>query len=95
MNLVVHVHVYGVRLCLWTAATNGPIVHPSGDIYEYGAIVEWCRQRKTEELGEKPCHFVHRKSYMNWLAPTRTSSVRGLRLTAWAGTANEFNYLAV
>jgi hypothetical protein len=27
-HLVVVVHVDGVRKCLWTAATNGPIVHP-------------------------------------------------------------------
>jgi hypothetical protein len=26
-------HVDGVRLRLWTAATNGPIVHPPGDIW--------------------------------------------------------------
>jgi hypothetical protein len=26
------VHVNVVRLCLWTAATNGPIVHPPGDM---------------------------------------------------------------
>jgi hypothetical protein len=29
---VVAVHVDGVRLCLLTAATYGPIVHPPGDI---------------------------------------------------------------
>jgi hypothetical protein len=27
--------VDGVRLRLWTAATNGPIVHPQGDIIKY------------------------------------------------------------
>jgi hypothetical protein len=26
------VHVDGDRLCLWTAATNRPIIHPAGDI---------------------------------------------------------------
>jgi hypothetical protein len=29
----------GVRLCLRTAATNGPIVHPSGDMWSWRAIV--------------------------------------------------------
>jgi hypothetical protein len=24
-----------VRLCLWTTATNGPIVHPPGDIWAW------------------------------------------------------------
>jgi hypothetical protein len=28
---MVVVDVYGVRLCLRTAATNGPIVHPADD----------------------------------------------------------------
>jgi hypothetical protein len=28
-------HVDGVRLRLWTAATNGPIVHPPGDIWAW------------------------------------------------------------
>jgi hypothetical protein len=32
---VVHVHVNGVRLCLRTAVTHGPIVHPPND-NEYG-----------------------------------------------------------
>jgi hypothetical protein len=29
-------HVDGVRLRLWTAATNGPTVHPPGDDYKHG-----------------------------------------------------------
>jgi hypothetical protein len=33
----------GMELCLWTAATNGPIVH---SIDEYGATVEWYWQEK-------------------------------------------------
>jgi hypothetical protein len=36
---LVAVHVDGVRLCLWTAATNEPIVHPQV-IHEYGEL--WC-----------------------------------------------------
>jgi hypothetical protein len=34
IRLTVVVHVDGVRLCLWTAATNGPIVHSPGHIWE-------------------------------------------------------------
>jgi hypothetical protein len=47
------VHVDGVRLYLWTAATNRPTVHTPGDIWVRGAMVEWYRQEKTKEL-EKP-----------------------------------------
>jgi hypothetical protein len=58
------VHVNGVKLYLWNAAINGPIIHPPGDIWAWGAMVEWYWQRKTEELGKKlsQCHFVHHKS---------------------------------
>jgi hypothetical protein len=47
------VHVGGVRLCLWTAANNSPLVHSPGDIWTWGAMVEWYWQGKTEELEEK------------------------------------------
>jgi hypothetical protein len=33
-------HIDGVRLCLWTAATNGPAVHPPGDIWARRNMVE-------------------------------------------------------
>jgi hypothetical protein len=47
-------HADGVRLYVWTEATNGPIVHPQMiGLYEYGATVELYWQGKTEELGEK------------------------------------------
>jgi hypothetical protein len=29
------IHYDGARLCLWTAATNGPIVHPAGDVWAW------------------------------------------------------------
>jgi hypothetical protein len=32
-------HVNTIRLCLWTAATNGPIVHPPGDIWAWRTIL--------------------------------------------------------
>jgi hypothetical protein len=43
-------YVDGVRLCLWTVATNGPVVHPPHDIRVRArrTMVEWSRQRKTD-----------------------------------------------
>jgi hypothetical protein len=38
--VVVVVHVGGARLCLRTAATNGPIVHFQDDIWIWRATVE-------------------------------------------------------
>jgi hypothetical protein len=40
-------HVNGVRLCLWTEATNGPIVHPQV-IYEHGG--PWCNYTDRRKL---------------------------------------------
>jgi hypothetical protein len=47
-------HVYGVRIRLWTAATNGPIIDTLDDIWIWKATVEWYWQGKTKELGVKP-----------------------------------------
>jgi hypothetical protein len=45
-----HHHVDGVRLCLWTPANNGTILHPRGDIWAWRTIVEWwCLQRKAPD----------------------------------------------
>jgi hypothetical protein len=41
-----HDHVDGVRLHLWTAATNGPMLHSPGDIWAWTIMVEWRRQGK-------------------------------------------------
>jgi hypothetical protein len=45
------VHVDGVRLCLWTAASNGSNVHPPGYIYmsmnSYGGMILTEKNRRT------------------------------------------------
>jgi len=46
-------HVDGVRLRLSTVATNGPIVHPPGDIWAWKNTVEWYRQGKILTLPPK------------------------------------------
>jgi hypothetical protein len=44
--------VSGVRLRLWTATTNGPIVHPPGDTWVWRAM-EWYRQGKTPDTSTR------------------------------------------
>jgi hypothetical protein len=44
-----HYHVDGVRLLLWTAATNRLTDHLPGDIWVQRAMVEWYRQMKTPD----------------------------------------------
>jgi hypothetical protein len=39
----------GMRLCLRTAATSGPIVHPQGDMWTWRAMVMWCRLEITPD----------------------------------------------
>jgi hypothetical protein len=68
INIVVVVHVDGVRPCLWTVATSGLTVHPPGDIWVWRATVEWYWQGKWKNLEKNlsQCHFFHRKSHMDW-----------------------------
>jgi hypothetical protein len=46
-------------LCLWTAVTNGSIIHPPGDMWVLTATVEYCWQgkRKKAEKTLSQCHF--------------------------------------
>jgi hypothetical protein len=86
------VHVDGVRLCLWTAATNGPVIHLSDDIWVWRATVEWYWQGKPKnsERNLSQCHFVHHKFHMDWARREAGSSAwRGRRLTAWNGLISQ------
>jgi hypothetical protein len=75
-------HVDGMRLRLWTATTNGPIVYPSGGIWAWKTMVEWYRQRKTSdsalELPGNPTSsriVASRRSGWNkwWIRPWKVS----------------------
>jgi hypothetical protein len=63
------VYVDVVRLCLWTAASNG-FVYPPYDrpTWEWRATVEWCWQgkMKNSETNLSQYHFANQKSYMDW-----------------------------
>jgi hypothetical protein len=74
-------HVEGERLFLWTATTNGPIVHRPGNVWEWRATVEWYWQGKAEELGEKPVPVPLCPPQIS--QRTRASAARYRRLTAW------------
>jgi hypothetical protein len=49
-----------MRICLWTAVTNGPIVHPPGDIWV------WMRKPKNLDKNLSQCHFSHHMSHVDW-----------------------------
>jgi hypothetical protein len=86
LNLLFHVHVDGVRLCLWTAATKGfsvlaQLIYVCGE-QRWNDIDRGKPSKSEEDLFH--CHFVrHNPTWKNWVR-NRVSAVRGWRLTAWA-----------
>jgi hypothetical protein len=59
VTVVVVVDYDGVRLCFWTVTINGPIAHPTNDVWVWKSTVELCWWGKTKELAQKPDHRVH------------------------------------
>jgi hypothetical protein len=81
------VHVDGLRLCLWTVATNGPLLFIPQVIRVRRATVECCWQRKGDELGEKPYPVPLCPSQIPFRlirVQTWAFALRGRRLTVWA-----------
>jgi hypothetical protein len=83
-NVCVVVHVDGVRLCLWTAATNGYIVHTPDDIWIWSATVEWYWQGENRRAQIKTYPSAILSTRNSTWARTRASSGRGRLLTTWA-----------
>jgi hypothetical protein len=89
------IYYYGVRLRLWTAATNGHI-HPPDKIWVWRTMVEYYWQGKTKDIGEKPIPGPLSPPQIPYgfnRARTRDSAVRGRRLNAWAMARPTFVYI--
>jgi hypothetical protein len=76
-----------VRLCLWTAASNGRILHRPDDIWVCRATVVRYWRGETEKLGEKRVPLpLCPPQIPRGLTRARTwaSEVGGQWLTVWA-----------
>jgi hypothetical protein len=52
------------QIRMWTAVTNGPIVHSPGDIWALITMVEWCRQRKTSDSSTRALWQSYPQSHL-------------------------------
>jgi hypothetical protein len=87
-NVVCHDHVDGVRIRLWTATTNKPIVQPPADIRAWRTMTEWHQQGslpiRPPELSGNPTssHLVvkqevHAKEIMNFAVRSNINTLNG------------------
>jgi hypothetical protein len=72
-----------VRWCLRATATNGSVVHPPGDIWEWRALGNNI-DKENRRTRRETCATLSTTNSI-WTDPgPRASVVRGERLTAWA-----------
>jgi hypothetical protein len=57
-------HVDGMRLRLWTAVTNGPIVHLPSDTWSWRTTVECYRQEKTSDSSTRSLWQSYQQSHL-------------------------------
>jgi hypothetical protein len=75
------VHVEGETLCLWTAVTNGPIIHSPYDILVcvWNATVELYWQGKPKNSEESCSCYTSPKTNPTWTDAGTNPSLRGER----------------
>jgi hypothetical protein len=86
-DCIVGDHVDGVRLCLWTAATNGPNVHPPDvmSMDSHGGMILTGKNRRTRRKKRVPVPLcpseISHGLTWEW---NRVYAMRGWGLTTWA-----------
>jgi hypothetical protein len=72
------IHVDGVKLCLWTAMTNGPTIHPPDN--EYGEPRWNDNDRENQRTRRKPCPSATRSTINpTWTDPGANPGLCGER----------------
>jgi hypothetical protein len=64
LNRLLDDHIDGVKLRLWTAAVDGAIVHPPGNIQVWRTMVEWYRQKETPDSSTRALWQSYQQSHL-------------------------------
>jgi hypothetical protein len=90
-HIVIVLHVDRVRLCLLTAATNGPIVHPPGGVWTWRVMEEWYWRGKPKHCSSATLSTTNH----TWTCPGVNSGLcceRSATNRLIHGTAGTYNY---